>query len=89
MNKIGAKGLVACLATALGLTVLSSSSLLGQFTDDTGRSETEYFVTGEVDIAHVWVRDGLDLRCVGHGKCEMPGDRRHNRGVDVKQKTKP
>ena len=96
MSRISTKGLVACLLTALGLTVLWSSSLIGQIggIGDPDRSETEYFVTGEGDAAHLWIREGSALRCIGHGKCKTQGDRKqdehkhdgHDRGKD---KAKP
>ena len=35
------------------------------------KSATEYFVTGEGDSAHLWVREGTNLRVVGHGECKM------------------
>ena len=33
------------------------------------KSDPGYFVTGEGDEAHLWVREGTNLRCVGHGEC--------------------
>ncbi len=33
------------------------------------KTETQYFVTGEGDDAHLWVREAAKLRCVGHGEC--------------------
>lgn len=99
MNRIGTKGLAVCLATALGLTVLWSSSLRGQIggIGDPDRSETEYFVTGEGDSAHLWIREGSALRCIGHGKCKTQGDKHddhkhdgHDHGKDKdKDKAKP
>lgn len=90
MNRIGAKGMVACLAAALGLTILWSSNLLGQFVDPaTVPSVTEYFVTGEGDTAHLWIRDGSDLRCVGHGKCKGPRDHKPDGADRGKEKPKP
>lgn len=96
MNRFGAKGLAVCLATALGLTVLWSSSLLGQIGGIGGpdRSEAEYFVTGEGDAAHLWIREGSTIRCVGHGKCKSQGDRKpddhkHDGHDHGKDKAKP
>ncbi len=74
MKTIGTKSVVICLAAILGLTVFSSS-LLGQSgTAQPVRSETQYFVTGEGDDAHLWVKEGTNLRCVGHGECKAHGD---------------
>ncbi len=91
MNRIGTKGLVACLATALVLTVLLSSNLLGQFVKPNGEpyGTLEYFVTGEGDAAHLWARDGSELRCVGHGKCKTPGDNKPAGADRGKEKPKP
>jgi len=42
------------------------------------KSATEYFVTGEGDSAHLWVREGSKLRCVGHGECKAHGHAGHD-----------
>lgn len=51
------------------------------------KSETQYFVTGEGDAAHLWVREGANLRCVGHGECKSHGD--HKDHDHSKEKSKP
>lgn len=43
--------------------------LLGQNANQPVKSESQYFVTGEGDEAHLWVREGVKLRCLGHGEC--------------------
>ena len=90
MNKIGVRGVVVCLAVVLGLTIFANS-LLGQSgTAQPVKSETQYFVTGEGDEAHLWVREGSNLRCVGHGACKTHGDHKHDDGHDHgKEKAKP
>ena len=47
--------------------------LMGQGASQPVKSETSYFVTGEGDNVHLWVRDGVNLRCVGHGECKTHG----------------
>ncbi len=56
------------LATVVALTVVSAV-LMGQGASTPVKSDTQYFVTGEADEAHLWVREGTNLRCVGHGAC--------------------
>lgn len=56
------------LVTGAGLTLLAGL-LMGQGASQPVKSETQYFVTGEGDEAHLWVREGAALRCVGHGEC--------------------
>lgn len=34
------------------------------------KSTAEYFVTGQGDSAHLWVREGTTLRVIAHGKCK-------------------
>jgi hypothetical protein len=33
------------------------------------KSSTEYFVTSDGHMTHLWAREGAKLRCVGHGEC--------------------
>ena len=62
------KNLILGLTAGVGLTALVGA-LMGQGASQPVKSETQYFVTGEADEAHLWVREGTDLRCVGHGEC--------------------
>ena len=57
------------LAGGVGMTVLAGV-LMGQGASQPVKSETQYFVTGEHDEAHLWVRERTGLRCVGHGECK-------------------
>ena len=61
--------LLAGLAAGVGLIVLVGT-LMGQGANQPVKSEAQYFVTGEGDDAHLWVREGSNLRCVGHGECK-------------------
>ncbi len=58
------------LVAGIGLTALAGI-LMGQGASQPVKSETQYFVTGEGDHAHLWVREGTNLRVVGHGECKM------------------
>lgn len=53
--------------------------LMGQGASQPVKSETQYFVTGEGDESHLWVRDGVNLRCIGHGACTA---HKHDEGHD-------
>lgn len=64
------------LAGGVVLTV-TSAVLMGQGASTPVKSDTQYFVTGESDAAHLWVREGTNLRCVGHGECAA-----HKHGED-------
>ena len=90
MNGIYTKGIGIAIIASIGLTALSAN-LLGQSgTAQPVKSETQYFVTGEGDDAHLWVREGTNLRCIGHGECKAHGGHKHDDGHDhEKEKAKP
>lgn len=81
------------------LTVLvvgiAAASIAGSLMAQTGqatppRSEPQYFVTGEGDEAHLWVREGTKLRCLGHGECKAHAGHKHGDGHDHdKDQNKP
>jgi hypothetical protein len=55
----------------LGAVVAASAGIMmGQGGAQPVKAEIQYFVTGKGDDAHLWVREGAALRCVGHGRCE-------------------
>jgi len=56
----------------LGSIALASTGafLTTQGASEPVRSAPEYFVTAEGDNAHLWVREGNNLRVVGHGTCK-------------------
>ena len=62
--------LVLGLASGVCMTVVTAV-LMGQCGGASApvKSDPGYFVTGECDEAHLWVREGTNLRCVGHGEC--------------------
>ena len=62
------RGLAVGLFAGVGLTI-TAGILMGQGASQPVKSETQYFVSGEGDEAHLWVREGTNLRCVGHGEC--------------------
>lgn len=68
MNRSKSASHLAALAAGASLTALAAL-LMGQGASQPVKSAPEYFVTGEGDDAHLWVREGAALRCVGHGAC--------------------
>jgi hypothetical protein len=59
-------------ATTLGGLALFATAALftTQGASEPVKSAPEYFVTAEGDSAHLWVREGTNLRVVGHGSCK-------------------
>ncbi len=43
--------------------------MMGQGASQPVRSEPPYFVTPDGEGAHLWVREGTNLRVVTHGEC--------------------
>lgn len=41
-------------------------------------ANAQFFVTGQGETAHLWVREGLNLRCVGHGECRSNANANDN-----------
>ena len=76
-------GLIVGLVMGISLAAIGGN-LLAQTAAQPVKSETQYFVTGEGDDAHLWVREGTSLRCVGHGRYKAHGD---HEGHDHGQKT--
>lgn len=68
MNASKNKSLLVGLIAGASLTACAAV-LMGQGASQPVKSATEYYVTGEGDEAHLWVREGTALRCVGHGEC--------------------
>jgi hypothetical protein len=86
MYRANRKGILVGLILGVASTGFVGS-LLAQPAAQPVKSETEYFVTGEGDDAHLWVREGTNLRCVGHGECKAHGDHEgHDHG---KEPSKP
>lgn len=70
MNHSSRRATIVAFGAGVALTVFGAV-LMGQGASQPVRSETQYFVTGEGDEAHLWVREGANLRCVGHGECAV------------------
>ncbi|TWT45863.1 hypothetical protein RAS1_22980 [Phycisphaerae bacterium RAS1] len=86
MNGSNRKGILIGLILGVATTGFVGT-LMAQQAAQPVKSETQYFVTGEGDDAHLWVREGTNLRCVGHGECKTHGDHKdHDHG---KEKPKP
>lgn len=78
------------LAAGVGLAALAGV-LMGQGASQPVKSETQYFVTGEGDESHLWVREGANLRCIGHGECnahqhDHKEDDSHDHGKEAPKK---
>lgn len=72
-------------ATTLGgLALVATAAILTNQSDsEPVKSAPEYFVTAEGDNAHLWVREGTNLRVVGHGACKdcpLDEDHEHKEG---------
>ena len=84
MNRIHLKGIM--LGLAAGVALATTANLVAQQAQPV-KGETQFFVTGEGDDAHLWVREGTNLRCVGHGECKAHGD--HEGHDHAKEGKKP
>lgn len=90
MRKVNWKGTAIGLVFGIAATGAVGNLLAQSGTAQPVKSDTQYFVTGEGDEAHLWVREGTSLRCVGHGECKTHGDHKHGDGHDHgKEKAKP
>lgn len=63
------------LLPAIVIIGIAATCIVGSLMAQTGqspptRSDPQYFVTGDEDFAHLWVREGTKLRCLGHGECK-------------------
>lgn len=79
------------ISTVVLIIAVAAMCLVGTLMAQTGqsppaRAEPQYFVTGEGDEAHLWVREGTKLRCLGHGECKA---HQHGDGHDHKDHDKP
>lgn len=84
------RGVVIGLALGIAATGFFGNILAQTGTAQPVKSDTQYFVTGEGDEAHLWVREGTNLRCVGHGECKAHSGHKHGDGHDHdKAKEKP
>lgn len=72
MNGSNRKGMFAGLIAGVTVTGLAAV-MMGQGASQPVKTETQYFVTSEGDAAHLWVKEGTNLRCVGHGECKAHG----------------
>lgn len=94
MRNVSLKSVVVGLCLGVGLTACAANLFAQPGTAQPVKSETQYFVTGEGDDAHLWVREGTKLRCVGHGECKTHGDHKghdddHDGHDHDKEKAKP
>lgn len=71
------KSVLMALAAGVGLTALAAV-MMGQGANQPVKSEPQFFVTGDGDEAHLWVREGNAIRVVGHGACKECADKGHD-----------
>ena len=69
MQQSRSRSVLAGLAAGVTVTTIAAV-LMGQGANQPVKPTTEYFVTGDHDHAHLWVREGTALRVVGHGECK-------------------
>jgi len=82
MQTSGRENLTVGLIAGTGLAALAGI-LMGQGASQPVRSDPQYFVTADGEGAHLWVREGANLRVVGHGackECEAKGHDTHKEG---------
>lgn len=70
MKTTSSKVMLTVLVIGIAATCLVGSLMAQSGQTPPARSESQYFVTGEGDEAHLWVREGTKLRCLGHGECK-------------------
>lgn len=58
------------VGVALGVGLTSVAALMGVSDAQRTPAETQYFVTAEDDVAHLWLREGNTLTMVAHGTCK-------------------
>lgn len=69
MNRCSRKNILAGVFAGVGLTALGAVMMGQSASQPVLQSDRQYFVTGEGGEVHLWVREGVNLRCVGHGEC--------------------
>lgn len=85
MQTNNSKSLVLGIVTGVSFAAIAGV-MMGQGASQPIKSETQYFVSGESDEAHLWVREGTNLRCVGHGSCAAhQHDHKEGDGHDHKE----
>ncbi len=73
------KSVLLGLAAGVGLSALAAV-MMGQGASQPVKSESQYFVTSDGDEAHLWVREGVSIRVVGHGACKECAAKGHDHG---------
>jgi len=68
MHQSKSKSIFVGIAIGVAMTGLAAL-MMGQAANQPVKSPAEYFVTADGEGAHLWVREGVTLRVVGHGKC--------------------
>ncbi|MFO0875678.1 MAG: hypothetical protein U0575_17165 [Phycisphaerales bacterium] len=79
MKNVDRRNMFVGVVVGIGVAAFTGA-LMGQGASQPVKSETQYFVTGEADEAHLWVREGSSLRCVGHGECTAHKGHDHKDG---------
>lgn len=71
------KVLLAVLVIGIAATCIVGSLMAQTAQVPPSRTESQYYVTGDGDMAHLWVREGTKLRCLGHGECKAHAEHKH------------
>lgn len=82
MTSANGKVLLTILAIGIASAAIAGSLMAQPGQSPPARSESQYFVTGEGDEAHLWVREGTKLRCLGHGECKAHAGHKEGDGHD-------
>ncbi len=80
------------LIAGVGLTA-ALAAMMGQGAAQRAPADTQYFVTADDGEAHLWLRDGNNLKMVAHGKCDQcagkEGDGHDHKEGDGNDHAKP
>ena len=77
MNDLNRNSVLMGLIAGASLTALAGV-LMGQGASQPVKSEAQYFVPSDGDEAHLWVREGVAIRVVGHGACKECAAKGHD-----------
>lgn len=82
MNTVNGRILAMALFVGVAATTIVGTLMAQTGQSPPPRQEAQYFVTGDGDFAHLWVREGTKLRCLGHGECKAHVGHKDGHGHD-------
>lgn len=77
MKTTNGKALLTLLIIGVTAACIAGSLMAQTGQTPPARIDSQYFVTGDADFAHLWVREGTKLRCLGHGECKAHAGHKH------------